>query len=1110
MKEGKNMGYIAALDIGVASVGWAVIERESETVIESGSNIFPEASATKNQERRGMRQARRMKRREKTRLNDFMKLWENYSFSIPQFHDTNIVELKVKALHEEISTDELYFILYHYLKHRGISYLEDAIDDTVKATSAYEKGLQLNEKELKTKFPCEIQKERLEDNGKYRGETQVKASNGEIMDLSNVFTTEAYNKEIQKIFETQREYHQDVSEEFQEEYLLIFNRKRKYYEGPGNEKSRTDYGKYTTKLDENGNYITEENIFQKLIGKCSVYKEELRAAAASYTAQEFNVLNDLNNLTINGRKLEENEKREIVGKIKTSKTINMRKIIAEVMGEKIVDFKGARIDKNEKEIFHKFETYNKIRKELSLIDVDITDFSREELDELGYILTINTDKDALIEAFHQSTLDLNEEIVECLIKIRKSNGSLFDKWHSFSLKIMNELIPVMYEQPKEQMTLLSEMGLGKQKVMEFSNVTYIPLDAASEDIFNPVVRRSVRISFKILNALLKKYKVLDEVVIEMPRDRNSDEQKKKIKEMQRSNEKELEYIKKKLNLNYNIQIKDSDYASQKQLNLKLKLWNEQDGKCLYSGKVIDPQDILDFPNKFEIDHIIPRSISFDDSRSNKVLVYRTENQKKGNNTPYYYLNHANKEWSFEKYKETVLCLSKKKEYGFSRKKVQNLLFSDDINKIDVMRGFINRNLNDTRYASRVILNIVQSFFKAKEMGTKVKTINGNYTHQMRVNMKLDKDRDLNYAHHAVDAMLIGFSQLGYEAYRKLQGDFIDFETGEILDQKVWDENMSDDVYAAYLYGMKWSNIRNQITEAEKKVKYWYFVDRKSNRGLCNQTIRGTREYDKKIYKINKLDIRTDKGADDFKKFAFSKKESDREKLLVYRNDRKTFDDLVQIVNDYSEAKNPFLEYERETGDYVRKYAKKHNGPRIDKLKYTDGEIGSCIDISHKYGYEKESKKVVLENLNPYRMDVYYKEKDHSYYFVGVKQSDIKVEDKHHIIDENAYAKTLLKEKMIQPGQSRKDLEDLGFTFKLSFYKNDIIEYEKEGKTYRERFLSRTMPKKKNYIETKPIYCEKFEKQNFVGLSKTKRIVKYTMDILGNYYLCESEKFSKYC
>lgn len=1103
------MGIILALDIGVASVGWAVIENDTEKVLEAGSNIFPEASAADNQTRRELRQGRRLKRRERTRLNDFKKLWKNNNLIIPEIKSNDIVSLKEKALYEKISIDELYLVLYSYLKHRGISYLEDAEDESNNGSGAYSDGLKINAKELKTKFPCEIQKNRLEKNGKYRGQTQILDENGEIIDLNNVFTIGAYRKEIKKIFETQSKYYSELSKEFCNEFFEIFNRKRKYYEGPGNEKSRTDYGKYTTQLDENGNYITEENIFKKLIGKCSVYEEELRAAAASYTAQEFNLLNDLNNLTVNGRKLMPDEKRSIVEKVKTSNSVNMRKIIAESIGEKIEELIGARIDKNEKEIFHKFETYNKMRKDLSEIGVDITDFSREELDELGYILTINTDKEAMTEAFENSTLDLSDETKECFIQLRKNNSQLFSKWHSFSLKIMNELIPEMYEQPKEQMTLLTEMGVTKNRVNKFIGANYIPIDEAVEGVFNPVVRRSVRISFRVLNEILRKYKILDEVIVEMPRELNSDEEKKRKKDIQKSNENEMKYIESKLDSEYHIKITPTDYSSQKQLGLKLKLWNEQDGICLYSGKMIEPADIINHPEMFEIDHIIPRSISFDDSRSNKVLVYRSENQKKGNMTPYFYLTKCNTSWSFEQLKATAKKLSEKKKYGISRKKLQNLLFCDDITKIDVMKGFINRNLNDTRYASRVVLNVLQSFFAAQEMDTKVKTIRGSYTHQMRVNMKLDKDREESFAHHAVDAMLIAYSQLGYEAYRKLQGEFIDFETGEILDKKMWEECMSDEVYAAYLYGIKWRNIREEISRAEKSVKYWFYVDRKVNRRLCNQTIRGTREYDGKTYKINKLDIRTIDGVKTLKKLALSEKESDKERLLVYKNDRKTFDLLLQIMKDYSDSANPFVQYEKETGDYVRKYSKKHNGPKIDKLKYTDGEIGSCIDISHKYGYEKGSRKVVMESLVPYRMDVY--RKDDIYYFVGVKQSDIKCENGCYMIDEEAYANILINEKMIEQGQNRGDLDRLGYEFLLTFYRNDIIEYEKKGQIFRERFQSRTKADK-NYIETKPINRPKYENtdQNRVGLAKTKMVVKYRMDILGNYYICKKEKFTRYC
>lgn len=1112
------MKYILALDIGGASVGWAVIDKETETVVEACSNIFPEASAAENQLRREMRQGRRGKRRRKTRLDDFNKLWEKNGLSIPDFKSNKIVELKVKALREEISLDEFYLILYSYLKHRGISYLEDALDDSVSGAGAYANGLKRNAKELEDKYPCEIQKERLEKIGKYRGQTQITDDNGEKVDLSNVFTIGSYRKEILKVFETQRKYHDELSDELCDEYILIFNRKRKYYEGPGNEKSRTDYGIFTTKLNEDGTYYTipEKNIFAQLIGKCSVYPEELRAAAASYTAQEFNLLNDLNCLTINGRKLDENEKHIIVEKVKNSKSVNMRKIISNCIGEQIDDFRGVKIDKSGKENFaNTFKIYKAIKTALEEIDVDINDFSRDELDEIGRILTINTDKEALVNAFRdeKTKVSCTDEIVNCLVGLRKKNGTLFSKWQSFSLKIMNELIPEMYIQPKEQMTLLTEMGVTKGTADEFKGLKYIPVDVISDEIYNPVVRRSVRISFKIINAVLKKYKHLESIVIEMPRDRNSDEQKKRINDSQKMNEKEMAFIEKKLAVNYGIKLSPADFSSQKQLTLKLKLWNEQNGICLYSGRNIDPNDILNNSDLFEIDHIIPRSISFDDARSNKVLVYSSENQEKGNQTPYYYLTHSNGTCTYEQFKATVIELSKKKEYAISRKKVQNLLYSEDITKMEVLKGFINRNINDTSYASRMILNTVQNFFKSKESDTKVKVIKGSYTHQMRKNMKLDKNRDESYSHHAVDAMLIGFSELGYEAYRKLQGEFIDFETGEILRRDMWDENMSDDVYADYLYGQKWSNIRNEIVRAEKDVKFWHYVMKKPNRGLCNQTIRGTREYDGKQYKINKLDIRTKDGLTVFRRLALSEKESDKENLLVYLNDRKTFDDLVQIYEDYKDAVNPFVQYEKETGDIVRKYSKKHNGPRIDKLKYKDGEVGACIDISHKYGFEKGSKKVILESLVPYRMDVYYKEADKSYYMVGIKQSDIKFEHGVNVIDEEAYARRLVNEKMIVQGQSRKDLTKLGYTFKFSFYKNDIIEYERDGKNL-VSLLSGKVEGRRNCIEINPLHRKKYDDtkdgRKKVTLTKTKHIRKYHTDILGNWYACDQEKFTKYC
>lgn len=1092
------MNYNVGLDIGVASVGSAVVTEDYE-IVESTSNIFPEADAAENLTRRSMRQNRRLTRRRKTRITDFVKLWKRMGFDVPESFDCNVLELRVRGLTEELSMDELFLVLQNDLKHRGISYLEDATD--VSDSSQYAKGLKKNHEEMEDKYPCEIQLERLSKYGFYRGQHTIKESNEEVV-LSNVFTVSAYREEIEQLFKTQRKYNEKITETFEEKYLDIFRRKREYYVGPGNEYSRTDYGKYTTRVNPvTGEYITEENIFEKLVGKCSVYTEERRASAASYTAQEFNVLNDLNNLVVNGRKLEKDEKIEIIRLMKTEKTVSVPRFLKKVMGETVESIEGARIDKNDKQIFHSFEIYNKQRKAFDELGMNIDDiFSVDELDLIGDILTLNTDKDSILSALNRNGFLLDEQISDCLISIRKKNTNLFNKWQSFSIKIMRELIPAMYEESKNQMQLLSDIGVFKSNTDKYKGLKYIPDKELLEEIYNPIVRRSVHTSIKVLNAYIKKYGYPQKIVIEMPRDKNSDEEKKFIKKIQDENEKELDNIKKKCKSEYGFEIKDEHFRNHKKLALKLKLWNEQKGKCLYSGRDIDIKELVENSSSFEVDHIIPLSISLDDSRNNKVLVYAIENQRKGNNTPYKYLKGIDRDWDYEKYREYVLSLGLTNS---KRKKIQNLLFEQDITKLEVVRGFINRNLNDTAYASKLVLNTLQSFFKANDTNTKVYVIRGAFTHQMRMNLKLDKDREIN-SHHAVDAMLIAFSKMGYDAYHKLQENVIDFETGEILDGHDENDIVDDATYKKMLYEDKWFEIRTRISKAEKEVKYNYYVDKKINRGLCNQTIRGSREYDGKIYKINKLNIYTQDGIKTFKKKIEGGKE---DQFLMKKNDPKTFEDLMSIYNQYKDAANPFVEYEKETGEYPRKYSKKHNGPRITNMKYTDGEVGSCIDISHKYGYEKGAKKVFLESLVPYRMDVYFNKNDNLYYFVGLKHSDFKYIKGKYMLDDDAYNRVLQEEKLIDSTQTHKDLEARGFEYRLSFYKNDLISYEKNGEIYERRFISRTMPQKRNYIEIKSVDGKELDKRTD-GLSKAMNVTKIQTDILGNKFYVKREKFLK--
>lgn len=1089
------MGINVGLDIGVASVGWAVID-ETGKILEAGSNIFPEADAAQNETRRSMRQTKRLHRREKTRIDDFKKLWGDK----PQSVSTEVLGIRVKALNEEVSLEELFAVLLNDLKHRGISYLDDDAD--AQGSSDYAKGLDLNKQELKTKYPCEIQLERLKTIGAYRGYNKI----SDDITASNTFTTAAYRKEIEKTLQTQSQYHSEIDNDFIEKYLEIFGRKRAYYEGPGSEKSRTDYGRFTTKMNPDGEYITEENIFEKLIGKCSVYPDERRAAGASYTAQEFNLLNDLNNLTVNGRKLDKEEKEIIVSKILEKDTITvkaMHLIIKEAIGDDITSISGFAIDKDEKEVYnHTFKIFKKMRKEFNTQGLDINDISVEELDIISEILTLNTEKDAIEKSFEVNGVNLNDAVKDTLIAFRKANGSMFTKWQSNSIRLMKELIPEMYEQPKNQMELLTDMGVFEKKASKFEGYKYIPEDLIIEDIYNPVVKRSIRVSVKIVNAILKKYKEIDQIVIEMPRDKNSKEQKKKIQDMQNANEKELKTIIKKVKDEYGIEITDNHFKQHKKLVLKLKLWNEQQGTCPYSGKRIEIDDLLNNPSLFEVDHIIPLSISFDDSRNNKVLVYSSENQNKGNHTPYMYLNGIARAWNYERYRAFINTLN------ITRKKKSNFLFMGDINKQEVVQGFISRNITDTSYASRVVLNSMQGFFTGKD--TKITVVKGAFTHQMRNYLQLEKDRDESYSHHAVDAMLIIYSKMGYDAFKQFKDKYIDVETGEIINIEEWEKLDPDKKYYEICYANKMMFMRDSIKEAEKHIKYWHKVDYKVNRQLCDQTIYGTREYDGKVQQISKLNIYTKDGYDKFKKMISKGKEDN---ILMFRNDPKTFENLMTIFHEYESEPNAFVAYEKETGDFVRKYSKNHNGCRIETLKYLNGEVNTCIDISHKYGHKKGSKKVVQLQLKPYRADVYYKKEDNTYRIIGLKYSDIKCQNGKYIIDEDRYTQILLDEKLINEGQKRYNLKDIGYDFMFSLYKNDIIEYTKINKDgtielSKERFLSRTMPQVKNYIETKPVNASKFEKQKLIGVSG--KIQKINTDILGNEYRVIKEEFSNIC
>lgn len=173
---------------------------------------------------------------------------------------------------------------------------------------------------------------------------------------------------------------------------------------------------------------------------------------------------------------------------------------------------------------------------------------------------------------------------------------------------------------------------------------------------------------------------------------------------------------------------------------KYKLWLEQKYRSPYTGDMI-PLNKL-FTPAYEIEHIIPQSRYFDDSLSNKVICEAEVNKDKDNSTAYEYIkNNKGKkvELSFGRtatiFTEDAYEDFIKTNYSKSRSKSQKLLMDD------IPESFINRQLNDSRYISKVVKNLLSNIVREEnEQETTSKHVtasNGNITSILKQNWGLN-------------------------------------------------------------------------------------------------------------------------------------------------------------------------------------------------------------------------------------------------------------------------------------------------------------------------------------------------------------------------------------
>lgn len=148
--------------------------------------------------------------------------------------------------------------------------------------------------------------------------------------------------------------------------------------------------------------------------------------------------------------------------------------------------------------------------------------------------------------------------------------------------------------------------------------------------------------------------------------------------------------------------------------LRYKLWLEQKYRSPYTGEII-PLGKL-FTSAYEIEHVIPQSRYFDDSFTNKVICEAEINKLKSNELGYEFIkNHHGEKveigfgkvvqvFSTEDYEKFV-----KDNYSGIKNKMNKLLMDD------IPEKFVERQLNDSRYISKVVKGLLSNIVREKDL-----------------------------------------------------------------------------------------------------------------------------------------------------------------------------------------------------------------------------------------------------------------------------------------------------------------------------------------------------------------------------------------------------------
>ncbi len=482
-----------------------------------------------------------------------------------------------------------------------------------------------------------------------------------------------------------------------------------------------------------------EGFIRRMTNKCTYLMHEDVLPKNSMLYSKFMVLNELNNVRLNGELLSVELKQKIYTEVfQRRRKVTQKKLrdflVREGIADRDVIITGVDGDfKSSLTAYHDFKEKltgcDLTQKEKENIILNITLFGEDKkllmkrLTKLYPSLT-ETQRKALCTLSYTGWGRLSEKFLDGITAPAPETGEVWT------------VIRALWETTDNLMQILSEK-YEFAKAVDAENETEVEKAFSYENVdqlhVSPAVKRQI---WQTLQVIREVCKVMGQppkrVFVEMAREKKqsvrTESRKKKLLDLYKqckADERELA----------------DDLAGTEETNLrgdKLYLYYIQKGRCMYSGKRIDLNELWD-NTKYDIDHIYPQSKVMDDSIDNRVLVKKTYNAAK---TDIYPIRKDIRD-NMRIFWKTLL------DGGFiSKEKYKRLVRTEEFEP-EELAGFIARQLVETRQGTKA----VTAFLKQILPDTEIVYSKAKVASQFRQEFDLIKVRELNDLHHAKDAYI---------------------------------------------------------------------------------------------------------------------------------------------------------------------------------------------------------------------------------------------------------------------------------------------------------------------------------------------------------------------